>query len=489
MNQYFRFAGNRNTLYSVYLGLKNTRLLYKIVEQDFSLGRVRSILRAHFRRASISSSSLDSIVAKSSTFAVFSIVQFRWLFLGNAAFFFAMQGQMLTRTIIAWDLTGKATSLAYINLVVAIPMIFASLLGGAITDRVERRQLVIVGQCLIMANEIFILTMLLTDHLEFWHMLCTAFVAGCAFPFIMPARMAITATVVGPEKLQSGIAFSSGVMNLSRVIGPAIMGVVVARYSATAAYVLSVFLYATAIFCMFGVERSRSNSTDKPKEKLLTDIRQGFSYVRSNRPILLCLAFGLVPMLLAMPFQSILVMLAEQQWEVGESGVGTLMAVGGVGGVLGSIWILRRGDNASRLKLMVGSTAAFGMLLAIFVEINNFYLALIPLLLANMCVSASQTINNASVQILVDDSVRGRMSSFMMLSFALTPIGVFPLAIAADSIGAANALFGACVLLMVTVASFYLLSPTLRNLDTNIKAAMSKAIEKKKIVTSEKATS
>jgi hypothetical protein len=155
------------------------------------------------------------------------------------------------------------------------------------------------------------------------------------------------------------------------------------------------------------------------------------------------------------------------------------MAIGGIGGVLGSIWILRRGDNASRLKLMLGSTAAFGVLLAIFVEIDSFYLALFPLLLANMCVSASQTINNASIQILVDDSVRGRMSSFMMLSFALTPIGVFPLAIAADNIGAANALFGACMILLATVAAFYLFSPTLRNLDGNIKTAMAKAIAKK----------
>ncbi len=386
---------------------------------------------------------------------------------------------MLTRTIIAWDLTGAATSLAYINLVVAIPMIFASLVGGAITDRVERRQLVIVGQGLILANEIFILTMLLSDRLEFWHLLCTAFVAGCAFPFIMPARMAITATVVGPEKLQSGMAFSSGVMNLSRVIGPAIMGVVVGQYSAIAAYMLSTVLYGSAILCMLGVNRSHSNSSDKPKEKLLADIIEGFSYIRGNRPVLLCLVFGLVPMLLAMPFQSILVMLAEQQWGVGESGLGTLMAVGGIGGVLGSIWILRRGDNAQRLKLMLGSTVAFGVLLAIFVELPNFYLALIPLLLANMCVSASQTVNNAAVQILVDDSVRGRMSSFMMLSFALTPIGVFPLAIAADKIGAANALFGACLLLIATVAAFYLLSPTLRNLDNNIKSSMAKAIAKK----------
>ena len=78
-----------------------------------------------------------------------------------------MQGQMLTRTILAWDLTGQATSLAYINLVVAIPMIFASLIGGAITDRVERRQLVIIGQCLITLNDIMILLLLLSDQLQF----------------------------------------------------------------------------------------------------------------------------------------------------------------------------------------------------------------------------------------------------------------------------------------------------------------------------------
>ena len=99
---------------------------------------------------------------------------------------------MLTRSLLAWDLTGEATSLAYINLVIAVPMIFASLLGGAITDRVERRKLVIIGQSLIVINEVFTLSLLLLGQLEFWHMLCTAFVAGCAFPFIMPARMAIT---------------------------------------------------------------------------------------------------------------------------------------------------------------------------------------------------------------------------------------------------------------------------------------------------------
>ena len=375
---------------------------------------------------------------------------------------------MLTRSLLAWQLTGEATALAYINLVVAVPLIIASLIGGAITDRVERRRLLITGQCLIIANEIFILVLLLTGRLEFWHMLCTAFIAGCAFPFIMPARMAITMTVVGPQRLQSAMAYQAGAMNLNRVLGPAVMGVVIAQYSFTGAYIVALALYACAIFCMFGIERSHSNKPGAEKKPLLADIAYGFSYIRQNRPVLICLMFGLIPMFLAMPFQNILVVMAEEAWQAGESGVGILMAAGGIGGVLGAVWIARRGDHASRLNVMLGSTFAFGVFLAVFTQTGNFYIALIPLLLANLCASASQTVNNASIQLLVDDNVRGRMSSFMMLSFGLTPIGVFPMAIAADNYGAANAILTASLLLVVMVVVFYSLSATLRKLDDSV---------------------
>lgn len=383
-----------------------------------------------------------------------------------------MQGQMLTRSLLAWELTGEATALALINLVVAVPLIIASLIGGAITDRVERRRLVITGQCLIVANELFILVMLLLGRLEFWHMLCTAFIAGCAFPFIMPARIAITMKVVGPQRIQRAMAFQAGAMNLNRVLGPAVMGVIIALYSFIGAYLLAISLYVSAILCMLGINRSHSNENRAEQKPLLADIAYGFSYIRQNRPVLICLLFGLLPMFLAMPFQNILVVMAEEVWQAGESGVGILMATGGIGGVFGAVWIARRGDHASRLNVMLGSTFAFGIFLAIFTLSSNFYLALIPLLLANLCASACQTVNNASIQLLVDDSVRGRMSSFMMLSFGLTPIGVFPMAIAADNYGAANAILAASLLLIVFVAVFYSLSATLRKLDRSVNEKM-----------------
>lgn len=381
---------------------------------------------------------------------------------------------MLTRTILAWDLTGSAQSLAYINLVVAGPMIFASMIGGAITDRVERRQLVIIGQCLITANEIIILGLLLLGKLEFWHVLATAFIAGCAFPFIMPARMAITVNVVGHDRIQSAMAISSGVMNLSRVAGPALAGIIIAQYSVIAAYAISTLLYGMAVFCMLFVKRNTAIQPEGPQKPLLADIAYGFQYIKRNKPVMVCLFFGLVPMFLAMPFQNLLVMLVEQSWQTGERGLGILMGAGGVGGVLGSIWIARRGDNTERLRLMIVTAIGFALFLAVFTQTSNFLLALVPLVLANICASAFQTVNNATVQILVDDSVRGRMSSFMMMSFGLTPLGVFPMAVAADHFGAANAILGACIALIVITAAFLGFSKTLRGIDSTVENAGAK---------------
>ena len=416
----------------------------------------------------ISSLEAQPLVKKPSSLDVFRITEFRWLFFGNISFFLAMHGQMLTRSLLAWELTGEATALAYINLIIAIPMIFASLLGGAITDRVERKKLLIIGQSLILANEVFILPLLLLGQLEFWHMLCTAFVAGCAFPFIMPARMAITMKVVGPKKLQSAMAIQSGAFNLNRVLGPAMMGIIIAQYSFASAYYLSTILYLCAILCMLGIKPSYSKKNPSEKKPLLADIGYGFEYIRQHRPVLICLLFGLLPMFLAMPFQNILVVMAEEAWQAGESGVGILMATGGIGGVIGALWIAKKGDFSGRLSIMLSSTFFFGIFLALFTQTSNFYYALVPLLLANVCASAGQTVNNAAIQLLVDDSVRGRMSSFMMLSVGLTPIGVFPMAIAADNIGAANSILGASIALMILVVLFYLLSSTLRDLDNSI---------------------
>ena len=158
---------------------------------------------------------------------------------------------MLTRTLLAWELTGEATSLAYINLVGRVASYLcirtrrcdyrsgrAPPVSHFRTDPDYRKRIIYSDSAA-------------ARQAEFWHMLCTAFVAGCAFPFIMPARMAITMKVVGSQRLQRAVGFQSGAMNLNRILGPAVMGLIVAQFSYEAAYYLSTALYSLAIVCMF----------------------------------------------------------------------------------------------------------------------------------------------------------------------------------------------------------------------------------------------
>ena len=394
-----------------------------------------------------------------------NIRQFRWLMASNAAFFLAMQGQVLTRTFLAWELTQQEMSLAYINIAFAIPMLIFSLLGGAMSDRIERRKLIVIGQLILLANECVIMGLLIVGALEFWNLLIAGMIAGVFMPFIMPARTALVYNVVGPNKLGNAMALSSAVMNLSRILGPAMMGFAISLYSTVGAYIIAVTLYSTSVLCMFGIHRNKNNHGNSVKPKISQDVLAGIMYVKSYRPLLICIFFGLVPMLLAMPFQNFLVVFADQVWAVGERGLGILMGMSGLGGVIGSIWVAQRGERIDRTKLMAISALLFGLLIIIFSLTSHFYLALIPLVFASACGTASQTLNTTTAQLLVDDTQRGRTSSLMMMAYGLTPLGVLPMAFLAQHIGVQWATIAGCVTLVFIITGFYWQSQTLKTLD------------------------
>src|SRR5690554_1246894 len=113
--------------------------------------------------------------------AAFESIPFRWLVGSLMTFFLAMQGQMLVRSLLAWDLTHSELSLAYVNLVIAVPMVFGSFIAGAVIDRVERRRLVMLSQTIVLLNEVLVLVLLISGHLEYWHLLATSFILGMTF--------------------------------------------------------------------------------------------------------------------------------------------------------------------------------------------------------------------------------------------------------------------------------------------------------------------
>src|SRR5262249_19129371 len=127
-----------------------------------------------------------------------------------------------------------------------------------------------------------------------------------------------------------------------------------------------------------------------------------------------------------------------------------------------------RGDAAWRLRVQLGSLFAFCALLAAFCWIPRFAPALVFLFLANVFASVFGTLNSTAIQLLIPDDVRGRVSSFLMMSYSLPLLGVLPVSYAARELGVQLAVSGAALLALLFAALFCAASPTIRGMDRAI---------------------
>jgi MFS family permease len=407
-------------------------------------------------------------------FASLQHQQFRWLYASNILFFFAMNGQFIVRSILAYDLTGSKLALGLINLMVAIPMLVVSPFGGVIADRVERRGLIIAGQGLLLLNELVVLILLLTGTLQFWHLLVVVFFMGCLFPFIMPARQAIVANIVGRQGLGNAMALQMGGMNATRVVAPVAAGAIVALTSVNWVYVMAVVLYGFALLSMTRIEKSPP-IRGAERKPVLKDLAGGAKYVAGDAPVRALMVLSIVPILLAMPFQSLLGVFAEDVWKVGDGGLGVLQAFAGVGGIMGSFYVAWAGQTDHKLRLMMASLLAFAGTLFLFALSPWFLLALPLVLVADIFASVFNTTNGTIIQLLIPDEVRGRVMSLMMMTFGLTPLGTLPVSAVAQAFGVRAAVASASIATAVLALIIFFASRALRGIDATSKAAFEEA--------------
>jgi MFS family permease len=399
--------------------------------------------------------------------ALIAMPQFRWLTVSNVAFFLAMGSQMIVRPSLAYGITQDEFLLGLVGFAMAVPMLLCGPFGGVAADRFDRRRLILTAQFVALAGEAATLTLLWTGHLRFWHLMATAVVMGAVFPFLMPARQAVVANLVGRAQLGAAIGFTTTLINITRVVGPALPGFIEQHLDVRWAYTFSVALYAVAFLCALKLDPARPALS--PNRASVTErVMEGVRYVRTDRAILVLLAFGLVPMFLAMPFQNLLVVFAEKVWHAGTPGLSQLSVSMGLGGILGSVLVARSPYAKQRALRMLLAMLGFGGLLIAFCLTPSFAVAIPLLFLANSCASWFQTTNNTAIQLLIPDDMRGRVSSFLMMSFSLPMLGSSVIGFAAKHWGAPLAVSVFAALAMAASGAFYYWSEALRGLDARM---------------------
>jgi predicted MFS family arabinose efflux permease len=394
--------------------------------------------------------------------APFQSRAYRYLFVGTML---TMTGNFMQQVAQGWliyDLTSSPTWLGVVSFARGIPMLILALVAGVVVDRFDRRLVLLTAQGLTALVAVVLALLIATGQIQPWHVAVTAFVSGCLFVLIIPARQALLSATVERAKLAPAIALMSTGQNSGRIIGPALAGVLIAVVGVAMSFTVQALGFVLALLCaaMLGPQQvSRSSRQVSAFQSLMEGVR----YVWEDPTVLALTSLQAIPAFLIMPYTQLLPIFARDILHTGPDGLGTLMMANGIGSVIGSVIIVLLPMRRQGLFLFV-SLASMGGLLAVFATSTW-----LPASVAIMgLIGGAQAIylasNNTLVQVATPDELRGRVMSVYMMTWGLMPLGSLPQGIIADWLGAPIVAAGTGLLACLVVILFAVRAPAIRRL-------------------------
>ena len=386
----------------------------------------------------------------------------------------SMNMQMLARSLLTYRITGSATILGVMALANAAPMLFFSLFGGVIADRVQKKYVLLVGQAASAGVSLVVAMALVFGYLSegnagsWWLLAVASLFQGTIMGLMMPSRQAMIAEIVGEEQLMNAVALNTFGMNLSRLVMPALAGFMIEAYGFQSTYFFMTAMYAVSVF--FISLMPHTGTIALKGRGALADIMDGLRYVRHDVTLLLILVITFLTVLLSMPYMMLLPVFTEDILNVGAGGMGVLVSVSGLGAMAGSI-VLASLPNKKRGAMLMRGSLILGLGLVGFSFSSSWLpsyawpLALTFIVVVGVGQTARMTLGNTLLQYYVEDEYRGRVMALYMMEFGLTSFGVFFTGVLADQVGIQWAVGGLAILLVIFSVGVLAFVPRIRKLD------------------------
>ena len=406
--------------------------------------------------------------AMANTFESLKIRDFRVLWFGFMGSWTGMQFQQVARGYLAYRMTGSAFAIGIVTLATGLPRIVLSPIGGFLADRFKKRD-VIVWTSVPMTLLSVITGILYVGHsLTIDWLVILGFFQGICFGFLMPARQAYAPQVVGTgHLLPNAVALNNAGMNMTRVAGPAIAGLLIA----TPHFGLGGTFFAIAGFWLWvtlsALRVHNQGVPTGPRKKMGESVREGFSYVRRRPGLLVLMSLGFVPLALGMPYLNLMPAVAGGPLHGGSTLLGLMLSIGGVGSLVGTLLLasFARYPKKAALQLLLG--VSFGVSLvgfSLFVQLNELALAIPFLFLTGMTGDAYQALNSSLIMMNTEPGQYGRVMGVYMIAQSIRPISVMPVSAIADQIGTAITLFASGGIVALFVAGVATLYPAYRQI-------------------------
>ena len=403
------------------------------------------------------------------TFDSFKTPAYRIFFASLLGQWAAMSMQMMSRSLLVYRLTGSGTIIGILALAQAMPQILIGFLGGAISDRIQKKYILIVSQILTGVISLLVALVLSTGYLSkenpgsWWVLVLTAIGQGTMMGLMNPARMAIIPEIVGEERVMNAVSLTMMGQTVFQLIGPALAGFLIESYDFAAVYLLMTGMFAMSTIIASFLPRTSKN-INRERGNTFKDVLEGFRYIRRETIFMLIVIFGVCHMISGMPYQQLLAIFTEDILKVGASGLGILMTVSGIGAGVGSL-ILASLPNKRRGLLLLFSGIVMSVPLIVFSFSRSWGLSLAMMPFLGMGPTMHGALTGTLIQYYADPNYRGRMQSFTAMGSGLASIGTFLAGLMSDAIGVRWAVGSMAIFLTTVTVGFFGFSRRLRELE------------------------
>jgi MFS family permease len=359
-----------------------------------------------------------------STFRAFQNKNFALFFAGQSV---SQIGSWMQRTAVSWviySLTHSAFMLGLAIFVQQFPSFLLSLPGGVIADRYSRHKILLVTQTASMIQAVLLALLILCNHYVIWEIMVLGAVLGIINAFDVPARQPMVHEMVNnKEDLPNALALNSAMVNIARLAGPALAGIVLQVFGAGACFTLNALSFVAVIISLL-LMKFPAFHPPAVKKKVIHELEEGFVYLKQSPEISIILLILVCMSLLVLPYDTMMPVFAKVIFKGNAATFGYISSFGGLGAILGSLFMASV-KNISKLKsILLMSITVLGVGLILFSRIHNFPFAMPFAVVIGFGSLMPMTICITLIQMEAAKHMRGRVMSFVAMAFfGMLPLG------------------------------------------------------------------
>jgi MFS family permease len=336
---------------------------------------------------------------------------YRLYVIGNLSSTTGMWVQRVAIGWLTWDLTQSPAWLGGIALAESAPTILLGFIAGTVVDRVDYFKMLRVTQSMTMIYSITLATLTFMGLTDIWVLLALSIFRGSLLAFSRPSRMTFVYALVGRDLLASAIATNSMIFNMSRFIGPAIGGAILAAGSAAWTFAFGAVMFFIFTICLASMRDLSLPPREAKSSSVVTETVEGFRYIATHPGIRSQLALMTAMSILVKPLTDLFPGFAADVFGHGPQGLAMLFTCHGIGAMIGGLWLTSRASLKGLTTINLGNVIFSGLIVLLFAITPVFFVGCILVTLVGFAFVVQGISNQTLVQAAVSPEFRGRVVS------------------------------------------------------------------------------